>query len=243
MRVFPLAAMSIVSFAAFATPAQAAIVQYQYTATVSSIAEIPGGSDTVNYLDSSSLAGPTISIGNTWTGTFTYDTELTLDSYQPEQPEQGSYQLYKGYMASTIRDAQTGLSFNSDPNLAWLALMQVKDSPAVVSSDFLSFSSDFLSLTTHASGSDFETGSFWFHDLYGNAFSSSVPPASLQLGDFQFASVSYSFLQDGTGNWMNAEADITSLTLVTAPVPEPSTYAMLGLGLAALAMTRKFPRA
>jgi hypothetical protein len=112
-----------------------------------------------------------------------------------------------------------------------------------MASDFPLFSSDFLSLTTHASGAGFETGRFWFHDLYGNAFSSSVPPASLQLGDFQFASVSYSFLQNGTDNWMNAEANITSLTLVTAPVPEPSTYAMLGLGLAALAMTKRFRRA
>ncbi|WBS00465.1 PEP-CTERM sorting domain-containing protein [Pseudoduganella sp. SL102] len=237
MRLPVLLAVPLVSLPALvAMPAQAALVQYAYTATVSKIAEIPGGTGTVNWLDSSTLAGPTISVGNTWTGTFFYDTDLALDTYQPGPEEHGSYQMYTGAIGSTITDAQTGLSFSSDPALSWLSRLSVQDSPDGAGSDSLSF-------TAHRSGTDFETGSFWFHDLHGNALASSAVPSSLALGDFQFARVSYSFLQDGTNNWMSADADITSLTLVTAPVPEPSTYAMLGLGLAALAMTKKLRRA
>ncbi|WP_165390940.1 PEP-CTERM sorting domain-containing protein [Pseudoduganella lutea] len=232
MRIVPVLLLSAV----VAMPAQAAIVTYQFTANVSGLTEHPGGTEIYNNVESSSSAGPTISVGDTWTGTVSWNTDLTLGSYQPEQPEQASYRLYEGFMGATITDAQTGLSYSSDADLAWLALMQVHDGVAGAESDF-------LSIGTHASGAGFESGDFFFFNYDGSSLSGDAPPASLNFADYFTATVSYSFLDVGTENWMQANANITSLTLVTAPVPEPSTYAMLGLGLAALAMTKKLRRA
>jgi hypothetical protein len=183
------------------------------------------------------MAGPVISLGNTWTGSFSFDTDLVAEGWQPSQPEHGTYHMYQGFMTSTINDASTGLAFSTSPDLTWLGLMSVHDST--------SGGSDFVAIDTHAydSNSDFVSGRFWFHDLYGDALSNGSPPASLSLADFQFATAEFSFLSTHNGDFMTASADITSLTLVTAPVPEPSTYAMLGMGLAALAMTKRFRRA
>lgn len=230
MRSFSLALL----FAVATIPAQAAIVSYQFTASVNSIAEIPGDTDTVNFLSSSSLAGPRISIGDSWTGTFSYDTDMQLGTYQPPQPAQGAHTMYKGFAQTTIKDARTGLSFESTLPYPWsTGSLIIWNEATNVGSDIFWMYSE-----SNASANGNEFGSVWLNDRNGSTFGDATIPLALSLNDFLSASVSYEFSQRGTGNYMHAEAWLLSLTPVIA-VPEPATYAMLALGLAFIGARRQ----
>ncbi|WP_338762648.1 PEP-CTERM sorting domain-containing protein [Massilia sp. METH4] len=215
MRVFAALVLAAVA----AVPAHAAIVQYQFTATVTRMHEVRGAV-TYEDVDSSSLAGPTISLGDTWTGAFFYDTDQSF-----------------GYVASFIQDTSTGLLFDSKLVEPLPQVFVLDSQPGA--------GSDSVQLVTYDADADLETGSFYFSDFDGTALSGTALPASLDLNAFEYASVSYNFLRGADFDSVNAEATITSLTLsdLPPPVPEPSTYAMLGLGLAALAMTKRWRRA
>ncbi|GGY16072.1 PEP-CTERM sorting domain-containing protein [Massilia dura] len=228
MRILPALLLAAVA----ATPAQAAIVKYEFTATVATVAAWPSGTANGGFVDSSSIAGPIISLGDTWTGTLFYETDRQLTPWPLQQPPGGSFLGYAGYAASTIVDAQTGLSFHSNPVDFNPPHMSVHDMPVG--------GTDFIVINTYASGANLESGSFMFTDGDGSVFSSAVPPPGLDLADFLYATVHYGFT-DANGDLLSVDARITSLasTDLPPPVPEPSTYAMLGLGLAALAMTRR----
>ncbi len=229
MRIHPFLLLAAVATA----PAHAAIVMYEFTATVATGITVKDGDTGLwNYSTSSNVAGPTIWVGDTWTGTFSYDTELTLTAYQPEPPLGGSYGIYEGAMASTLSNPSTGLSYRSNGGYA---TMQVFDMAA---GDY-----DSLSFKTNAFSTDFESSTFSFFDASGTALSGPTPPAGITLSDYHYATVEYTFSRTSDGDWMQAKANITSLTLVTTPVPEPSTYAMLGLGLGLLTfLSRKKAR-
>ncbi|HEX8605002.1 MAG TPA: PEP-CTERM sorting domain-containing protein [Pseudoduganella sp.] len=218
-----------------AVPAHAAIVRYDFTATVDAVYEVPAGASSGGFVEASSMAGPTISNGDTWSGSLVYDTALQLAAWQPEQPEGGIYRNYTGSITSTITDPETGLAFESRLTTTHLALMQVYDMPAGTGPDV-------VSMHTYAPGSALEAGSFVFGDAHGSLLASATPPAGLDLAAILYSSVTYAFRRD-SGELMSAQATITSLSFTELPpVPEPSTYAMLGLGLAALAMTKKLRR-
>ena len=226
--------LTLLLAAVAAMPAHAAIVTYQFTATVATgITEKSGDTGLYNDTMASSMAGPLIRVGDIWTGTISYDTNLTLTAYQPEPLEQGSYRMYEGIMRSTLTDARTGLSYGS--NLDYASMLVYDSIPGV--------SYDALSINTNAVNTNWESVTFSFFDSGGGALTDSAPPRGLNAFDYDSLTVSYSFWRSSNSDWMQATADITSLALVTAPVPEPSTYAMLGLGLAALAMTKRFRHA
>jgi hypothetical protein len=232
MRYFPALSVAAILSAIGVNPVQAALVKYEFTATVSTIVEQAHGSDVFDHVNSSVVAGRKISTSDTWTGTFVYDTELALSRWQPTPPAVGTHSMFEGYLAATISDRETGLSFHSSPNL--FSLMSVRNSPNNAGSDY-------ISINTHVFGADYESSSFWFHDLTGNALSSATPPSNLNLEDFKFTRVSYSFLRGIDDYWMSAEAVLTSLTRVgdNTSVPEPATYVLLWLGLVALVITKR----
>ena len=76
---------------------------------------------------------------------------------------------------------------------------------------------------------------FNFFDRSGNAISSPAIPATLALTAFNYASVDDSWLRESDGKQLLATGFISSLApSATSPVPEPSTYALLAVGLLTL---------
>lgn len=225
MRILP--AMLL---AATVIPAQAAIVKHEFTGYVWTLLAAPAGGE-IEFVTSSSVAGPTISLQDTWTGAIFYDSEMAPAQFQPEQPPAGSSTYYRGYIATQIADAETGLLFNSDMTPWAPPFMMVNDMPQGMFGES-------VVIHAHAAGANFESTAFVVSNSDGTALASSAPPLSMNMPQFTSGYITYTF-EGANGEFLSAQAVITSLT----PVPEPATYAMLGLGLAALAMTKRFRRA
>lgn len=233
-------ALSALLFAAAAVPAQAALVKYEYTATVTNLYEIDALTGSNSAVDTSNIPGSTFAPGDSWSGTIVYDDQMPLFPHiQPPQPEGGSHRVHMGYIHSTISNAQTGFTFAGVPNQVPGANMQVYDVPAGEGADFVSLHDYHYG----APGSAVELGWFQFVDEEGSILGATTDPASISLTQFPYAFAHYAF-NHGSAH-MQAFARITSLTRVDiqSPVPEPATYGMLGLGLGILAfLSRKQQR-
>lgn len=231
MRMLPAVLPAVLL--ATAMPARAAIVKHEFTATVLSIVERYGDGQDGGFTDSSSIAGPTISRWDTWTGAIFYDTDMALAPWQPPPSPVGSTAVYEGYIAAQIVDADTGLQFASHPTASTPAYMYVRDMPGGTPGEF-------VSLHANAAGTAFESASFLFSASYGTTLYGTALPGRLDLAQFPYSEVTYDF-RGANGDFVSVSATITSLT--PPPIPEPSMPAMLCAGLAALAMTARRRRA
>lgn len=231
--------IGLLAAATLASSAQAAVLSYDFTAIVDSVTE---SDSSQNYLstsvNSSTLAGLPVSIGQVVHGHFSYDTETPInDGYQPPAPTQGSYILYSGPFAQNSFSAAfaNGPAINSVPGTS--NLLQVVNN----ASDF--GGADGFSISTNVFKQQaLETGSVFLDDLSGTAFNHGGVPAALNFADFGYSTFSYGYVNLSQGPLiLSVNARLDTLTPAAA-VPEPSTYAMLAAGLLLLAWRRKMQR-
>jgi hypothetical protein len=210
---------------------QAAILTYDFTATISKIWEYKGGQ--ITYVNSSNVPGVTVANGYSITGQFTFDTQTPLSAYQPAPPESGSYILYSSAgrvnnLSLTIQ--QNILSFESNPD-SWQFLVQVANDASTFSgSDILS-----VSAASAYSPYSFQSATINLFDSTGRIFANAQLPTNLALPSFSYSNIDYAWLNQSDGSQMHANGALTSLTLRPAsPVPEPSSWRMLLLGVGLL---------
>ena len=219
-----------------AAPAShAAVVTYDFTATVSSMFEYERDVEKITTVTSSTMTGRLIANGQTIRGKFSYDTQTPLSPYyQPEQPAGGSYQLYMGSPNNTIELIYDVDGYRFQSSRAPLSgLIQVKN--VLSGTDYDIFS---MNGSTGYQPVNFETASLMLFNQTGAAFTGPDIPGNLNFADFGYAHIDYGWLRQADGNQVHADATITSMSLTVADVPEPDVGFLIALGLGALAISR-----
>lgn len=224
--------------ALFAGNASAAILTYQYVAKINSLFEFDQATGNFTYPESSTMAGGTVSMNDTITGFFSFDTNTPLSPWgQPDPIESGSYLSYEGGIRSSMTFGGSGLHYQSDPDS--LSLAYVADNASIFGG------SDVFTLSTTAQNlaGDFTMMYVSMFNNLGEAFDGGGIPQELSLSMFDFTTISYSLIRAGDGNQMNASGSLVSLTLIDqADVPEPGTLLLGLLGFAGMAtFTRRRP--
>jgi hypothetical protein len=215
--------------------AQAAIYTFEYTAMVSSIAEYPDafGFGPSTSVQSTSITGAAISVGDTVTGVVSYDSQMPIASQSHDAS--GNYVSY-GYVASlqlTANFAAANLHFA--PNgYQFGGLASFPAGSAFHDSFGLgAYRYNYLpdgGMTQEVLGIHFEDSTHTKFDGY------TVPGAD--VATFDSNNLAYEFGSTGSNQRVAIGSNIVGLRLVSA-VPEPSTYAMLLGGLMLLLWRRR----
>lgn len=218
--------------------AQAAIVKYAYTAKVGTILERDGAADTYTYVNQSGFGGASVAVGDVLSGFIQYDTSAKLSSYQPASEPGKDYRIYAAGSSDYITyvDQNTSMAFESMLSWNMIGTTSILDSAPVANG----YASDYFSMTRAAvDDTMIRDADLWLHDLYGNAFRDTAIPAQLNLASFQFASISGSFIERNSSNWMQFSANLTALEQVEVPEPNgASLFAVAGLALFGLIRKR-----
>jgi len=214
---------SLLLLALFCTPANGTnLVAFEITATVDLV------SDPLGVLSGS------IAVNDTLTGILQYDLDLVDGRADANLGSYLAVPLVDNFINGT--NGATG-NFETTVSLE----ITVGDD---FGSDQINFSAsgDTIPSAIAVSGIDFVEIDIILQDTDETAFSDDSLPATLDLADFEEASLS--FLAGGSSSSSLAsfvQATITSIT-PTTPVPEPSTLllgAMAGLGMLARRRKRK----
>lgn len=235
MRSLPTAALVC---ALTAGAAHAEVVVFDYTAVVDRTAVSIGANS--QDVSSISVGDSIIAPGYTFHGYFTVDLDTRTYDYRPEHGPNVQYRDADSDNRAGITVDQTGHAYHSyvQPYLSRFHVMAGPTSHT--------FEHEAVNLT---SGPGWQTRSeyLWLQltdadarllGPYGSA------PASLDFAQVDSSRLIYGFSPMDSDEYVDAYATLTSLTLrQAAPVPEPETWAMLGLGLLALgAAARRPPR-
>lgn len=219
--------------------AQAEVITFEFTAVIDSVAE------SHNYslhapVSSSSLNGSVIALGDTITGRFFYDLSTPFayyaDStdaaypgsaiYAREREFPGSSQPIEG--TSAVFD-RSGYEFTSDPEQA--IAIPVLDNAAGAGRDAFTIEGYYLGKGRELTYPP-QFGNINFVDTRGMALSSDALPRALNLADWTQATYSYSWQTfEGAHAGLLVNARLTSLAVVTSPVPEPAVLGMIGIGM------------
>ena len=203
--------------------AHAEILTFQYTAKVSNIEEND------NAVQSSSFAGGQISLGDSMTGTITYDTALPVVSrydygfstditYNPLNSLELSMQIPTG-----------GVNFEA--NYYTFAGTSYHPKGSSYTDTFSAGAYRYLYMPN--GGMSQEVLVVAFGDSTHTKFSDNIP--GLNALGFDSNSIRYQYV--GQQKSLNLQGTITDLRAIQS-VPEPETYAMLLAGLSLLGLRR-----
>jgi hypothetical protein len=216
--------------------ANANVVSYDFTANITSVTEKDLTTGQFVTMPSSSFVGTPISVGQTLDGSFFYDTNTPLNTYQPPAQTSGSYQLYSGpFTNSGISYSIKGSGVQLAPGqVAYSNLVQVADNASsYTGSDVFSLGDTYFEGSTYMRGA-----SILLSDFSGKVFNSSSIPQSLNFGDFSYGSFNSNWYRIADGGFMTFTANVATLT-PHADAPEPSALLLMVLGLGSLALLRR----
>ena len=215
----------VLAIAAAPLISHAEIVSYTFSANVSTMftADDSGIID----VNTSSLAGSPISMGDRLTGQITYDTSLA-PGYTSED---GASVLYFGAIQSlSFKFDTTGLQYQSAGSFDITA---VSVHPSGYGFSAVGFSTSNYAAPARTSG--------WldFDDFSGKALNNLAIPSGLSLQAFPYSAATYIWEAPDHSVRLFATADLDTLTKVSA-VPEPSSWSLFAIGAAVLAgLTRR----
>ncbi|MCE3608172.1 PEP-CTERM sorting domain-containing protein [Massilia sp. P8910] len=215
-----------------ASNSNAELVTFDYTAKVRLASHYTNHGSAMASLQSVSFNGTRIDIGNTVRGSFTLDLDTPVSMYAPDQGPGSTYIEYgnpnggasKNLM--TMRIDQSGYTFAPTPDGRDVRIA-IEDGD-VGHYDYFIFTNTMHDLDSGRS----ETIRLDLSQENGTLLSSTRLPSTLNLSRIESAHLTYNLQGAGNSEGYTINSDLTSLSVrTTSPVPEPSTHAMLALGL------------
>ncbi len=208
--------------------AQATQFSYSVSIRVDNIYEFTGQSLTGTPTSTAFPLGGPVSIGDTLTGTFSFDQDK-LDLPPAHQDQTSRYFTdVNGSAHSLSFTTPGGASFSSATPLDQ-GVVQLEHG----SYDYFSISNFGSPLTTSLVLANWDGGAFHSLDL----------PSDMKISDFSYTWFRTSWWT-GTGQQIDVDGTVVALNAIpnTSAVPEPATWTMLLLGLAGLACLRRAAR-
>jgi hypothetical protein len=227
-EIFMLRKIVILSGLLFSISANAGLVTYDYSGTISSLYEAEciqassGGCNgyDIKHSDSSNMYPDYMfSVGDTFSGSFTYDTQATLSGISSD-----------GYQAIYL-----------DGVISQIFTLGSYSAPSAELADGVDGS---LSIVDGRYGTDvFQTGSYysssdWFsgatislQDNTDSIYNDMSIPNALDFNGFHYKGFSLFFLQRSNNDQLQLRGNITSLVKAPIDVPEPSSIWLFGLAL------------
>jgi hypothetical protein len=231
--LYRTAVVSTLLFSAITS--HAAIIEYRFSGAIDQLWEYDGATKKVTNVAESYMPGTVFDMGDTFTGSFTYSTNLVLSSYQPAPPATGSYLMYEGYQYRSTIQFTSGYRYDGEG-----PFVQVANNASTFSSW------DIFSLHTDAGYSpiDFQSFALNLFDDSATVFDSAAVPTVLPFTAFSYANVDYAWLSRADGSQMHANGKLTSLELVPAAseVPIAPTAWLFAAGLPMLVGLRRWRR-
>ncbi|WP_332855745.1 PEP-CTERM sorting domain-containing protein [Duganella sp. S19_KUP01_CR8] len=207
--------------------AQATVYQFDFTAKIQEMVEFSPQTFNGGPVASSNLSGSTVSVGDSLTGHFSYDTATGVFS------QFGGGTMYAAPAAQNSLDVSIGGASIGLSGATYSSTnVQVANNAAALGG---ADSFGIANVSANAYASQMMAVSFF--DRSGLALSASTMPGRLDFANFGQSSFYYTYSSSATHAMMGANGALTSVTVTqvpTTPVPEPETYAMLLAGLAAL---------
>jgi len=202
------------------TPAQAALVSYDFAGTFT-VASDP-------------LTSFGISAGDTFAGSFTYDTSLSVISSGPGNV---LYEQPAPIAPSAFSVAVNGVQYTAADSSAPLRI-QVTDNSGGLKDQFVYLTVFSGSLVHPLSGSyPFSTMALSLRDDSNTVFNSTAIPSSLDLNDFDVAMFSINLSQD-LGDPASETLFLGTITSLTS-VPEPGSLMLMLTALPLIGLARR----
>jgi hypothetical protein len=211
--------------------AQAAILTYEYTAVIDTLqktTESDGDHGVMVDVNSTSLVfGQPITKSEVVHGQIKFDTNSWINPYYSTPTATN----YSSFFNLPYIEFAAG-SFGHKVPYGYTGFVNVKNTPT---------GDEFNTSFSLSSGWGGRSLGLSFTDPTGSVFSSTQIPTSLNLSDFASANFFFSYADNGYLTRVEVGGHLTSLQLISAPVPEPTTISMLlaGMGLIGVAARKK----